>query len=711
MNDESGNAIPLSQLVENFAVMARKVLADEKVFHTLVETSSDGLLVVSGEAEILYANPAAEKLFFAQPGELVGKLFGHPVHEGEVSEIDVVQSARRKTAAEMHVTSLVWNDAPAYLLSLRSVGERRRLRESLRKNTDRLRALINASPLAIVAVDAQSRVTLWNRAAVRIFGWSEVDTIGQPPPETGGADGESLADVIRQALQGDVLHGRELVGQRHKDGKELALQLWTSPLHNAHDIADGALIFAVDVTERKRTEAYLQNVAGLDALTRLPNRVQFHERLGMAVERALRDEQSPFAVIQFGLDRFRNINQSLGHAIGDQLLLEVALRITATLYDTDLVARTGGDEFSILARDVQNAMDAARIGQKLLDAIRPEILLNGNEVFVGASVGIAVFPKDGADADSLLHNSDAAMGLAKEQGGGICRFHAGDADNGAHRQLHMESQLHLASERGEFKLHFQPQVNLADGRVVGVEALLRWFHPELGPVSPTSFIPVAERTGQIVPIGEWVLRTACMQARAWGAAGLPPVRVAVNLSARQLDHPRLIPAVAAALAESGLAPELLVLELTESMLVKNAEDVIAVLHGLKDIGVGLSIDDFGTGYSALSYLARMPLDTLKIDRSFVAGIGRGRTNETIALAIIALARSLGLKTVAEGVETERQAEFLAEHGCDEIQGYLFSPAVPADQFAALMVDGDGCGPAVRSPSVWRSARMAEGHAL
>lgn len=707
MNDQCHLAVPLSQLVESFTAMACKVLADEKVFYTLVQSHSDGLLVVSPGGEILYANPAAEKLFFASSGGLAGKLFGYPIREGEVSEIDVIKSTRHKTTAEMHVTSLVWNDAQAFLLSLRTVAERRRLKESLRKNSDRLRALISASPLAIVAVDTRGHITLWNRAAIRIFGWSEVDMIGQPPPVTCDDSEESLRHVIQRALQGDVLHGRELVGQCRKDGGELALQLWTSPLHNSQEIADGAMIFAVDITERKRMEAHLQGVAGLDPLTGLPNRVQFRERLSLAVERATRGEQPPFAVFHFGLDRFKNVNQSFGHGMGDQLLLEVARRISSALFDTDLVARTGGDEFSILVRDVPNALDGARIAHRLLDTIRPEILLNGCEVFITASIGIVVFPHDGTDADSLLHNADAAMGLAKDQGGGACQFHTEDIDLRARRQLHMESKLHLACEREEFQLHFQPQVNPRDGRIVGVEALLRWFHPEMGTVSPASFIPVAESTGLIVPIGEWVLRAACLQASAWAEMGLPPVRVAVNLSARQLQHPQLIPAVEAALRESGLAPELLDLELTESMLVKNAEDVIAVLYGLKKLGVRLSIDDFGTGYSALSYLARMPLDTLKIDQSFVAGIGRGRTSGNIALAIIALARSLGLKTIAEGVETEEQAEFLVAHGCNEIQGYLFSPPLPADKCTVLLATGEYSGLMSRLPSVWRSGRVAE----
>ena len=701
----------LADLVENFSAMAKKMLADEALFHALVEKSSDGLLMVGKEeGKILYANPAAEKLFYAAPGELLGRLFGHPIREGEINEIEVVHASRRKTTAEMHVTPLEWNGEAAWLLSLRATTERRRLKDTLHKNTDRLRALVNASPLAIVAVDMSGSVTLWNQAASRTFGWSEVDVLGQPLPTLSPSNGgESLQELADQALHGTVLSGRELPGLRRKDGGELDLQLWTAPLHNAQEITHGAMVFAVDITERKRTESRLLNIVGIDPLTGLVNRAQFRERLRQAIERVKHGDQPPFAVMQLGLDRFKAVNQSLGHVFGDRMLQEIARRLAGALYDTDLVARSGGDEFSVLLRDIRHVRDGARIAQKLLDSVATAILTDGGELYASASIGIAVYRQDGMDAETLLHNADSAMQRAKERGGNTSQFYTEDLDARAKEQLDMESRLHQAFERGEFHIFYQPQVNPINGRIIGVEALLRWFHPELGAISPARFIPVAERSGMIVPIGEWVLRSACFQAQAWAQAGLPPLRVAVNLSARQLEHPQLVPNVAQALQESGLPPHLLELELTESMLVKNTEEIVAVMVALKGMGVQLSLDDFGTGYSALSYLARLPLDTLKIDQSFVRGIGQHPTNGSIVTAIIALARSLGLKTIAEGVETREQLDFLVALDCDEIQGFFYSRPLPVEECITLLADGatfPASSPAssIPAPAVWRQRR-------
>ncbi|MBS4096284.1 MAG: EAL domain-containing protein [Sulfuricella sp.] len=706
LNEKAPSSAQLALLIENFSRLAQKVLADETLFQTLVVKNADGLLVVEENGVIHYANPAAEKLFHSAHGELLGKTFGFPIREGETSEIEIPRESGKKSGAEMHVAAIEWNGVPAHLLSLRRVEERRQLKETLQKQTDRLRTLVNASPLAIMAVDAQSRVTLWNPAAVRTFGWSQVDVLGQALPSCVAEGADSLEEMAERALQGKVLNGSELVGLRRKDGSELDLQVWTTQLHNAGETVNGVMIFAIDVTERNRA-------AGIDSLSGLPNRGQFRHRLQQAIERGKHGDHPPFAVLHFGLDRFKAINQSLGHAQGDRVLQETARRLVGALYDTDLVARSGGDEFPILLRDIRHVRDGARIAAKLLDAVAQACAVDAGKIFVTASIGIAIYPQDGTDADSLLHNADAAMQRAKERGGGTSQFYTENLDLRAREQLSLESSLHQALERGEFTLYYQPQVNAKNERIVGVEALLRWFHPEQGEIPPSRFIPVAENSGMIVAIGEWVLHAACTQARAWIAAGLPAVRIAVNISARQLEHPGLVASVAEALASSGLDPKMLELELTESMLVKNAEEVIAVILALKALGVQLSLDDFGTGFSALSYLARLPLDTLKIDRSFVAGIGEGAVNGNISAAIIALARSLKLRVIAEGIETKEQADFLLAHDCDEFQGYFFSHPLPAEECAALLSAGAITKLRLESfsfpssPAVWRVRRPPE----
>ncbi|MDD2914825.1 MAG: EAL domain-containing protein [Gallionella sp.] len=689
MSSEKISSEQLASIVENFPIIAKKVMSDAALFYSLAENNSDGLLVICKENKIIrYANPAAKKIFHGTSDALIGQQFGHIIpKEGEVSEINVAHANGRKTKAEMRIKLMEWQGERAYLLTLRSMEAQRRTKDITDKNAERLSALVNASPLAIMALDMGGRVTQWSKAATRTFGWNEFEVLGQEFPSITGNGKETLNTLIERVLDGASLSGRELTGQRRKNGDALDLQLWTTALHNSQGLNSGIMIFAADITEHKHNEARYVGSVNRDLLTLLPNRVQFRERLQQSIDKIEPGEQPPFAVLHFGLDRFKNINHSLGHTKGDQLLREAAHRLAGSLYDTDFLARTGGDEFSILLRDVRHVSDSSRIAQKLLDAMSQMIVLGGNKLFATASIGIAVYPQDGADADTLLHSADIAMQRAKERGGGSSQFHTDDLDLHAKQHLDMESNLHQAYERGEFELYYQPQINPGNGSIVGVESLLRWFHPEKGMIPPDQFIPVAERSGMIVPIGEWVLRTACLQAKAWIEAGLPPVRVAVNISARQFDHPQFVPNVAKVLHDSGLDPKLLELELTESMLVKNTEDIIAIMINLKRMGVKLSLDDFGTGYSALSYLARLPIDTLKIDQSFVRGIGQTPTNGSICTAIIALADSLGLRTISEGVETMEQLEFMIAHGCDEIQGYFFSRPLPADECTRLFSAG------------------------
>ena len=386
------------------------------------------------------------------------------------------------------------------------------------------------------------------------------------------------------------------------------------------------------------------------------------------------------------LDRFKNINDTLGHAAGDVLLIETAKRLKECVRKSDVIARIGGDEFVILLREVSDQSQVARIAQKILTAVVKPLVIHGHECRITGSIGISMFPTDALDEETLIKNADAAMYVAKEEGRNGFRFHFQDITSQSIERLTLEASLRGALERDELLLHYQPKQDLGDGGITGVEALLRWQHPDLGLLPPGRFIALAEESGLIVPIGKWVIETACAQNVAWQRQGLPALPIAVNLSPRQFGDPALLSDIEAALKKSGMAPELLELEITESMVMQNVERAMRVLKAIKSLGVMLAIDDFGTGYSSMSLLKKFPIDVLKIDRSFVREITSNSEDKAIADAIIALGRALDLTIVAEGVETPEQENFLRAHHCDQVQGYLISKPVPADEFAAFMAD-------------------------
>lgn len=446
--------------------------------------------------------------------------------------------------------------------------------------------------------------------------------------------------------------------------------------------------------ERKRAEAHIEHLAHYDSLTGLPNRAMFNDRLRQALTEAGRDGRL-VAVIFLDLDQFKNINDSLGHEVGDRLLQAVAQRLRRCVRRGDTIARLGGDEFTVALADMAQADDAGAIAQKIIAAFSAPFNLQDRELFVTASVGVTIFPDDGRDAEVLLKNADIAMYRAKERGRNNFQSYSPDMNKRALQRLSLETSLRRALERDEFVLHYQPQVDFHDGKISGVEALLRWQHPTLGLVPPSDFIPVAEDTGLIVPIGDWVLHTALAQAKQWRGAGLTGVRMSVNVSGRQLQHRNLSTRVIAAVAAAGLLPEHLTLELTESMLMQNVEQSIAILSELHAAGIALSIDDFGTGYASLSYLKRFPIDVLKVDRSFVQDISTDADDAVIVQAIVTMAHSLGIKSVAEGVETREQIAYLVACNCDAMQGYYFSRPLPADACTALLRSGRRLSPEER----------------
>jgi len=439
--------------------------------------------------------------------------------------------------------------------------------------------------------------------------------------------------------------------------------------------------------ERKRYQEQLEHQANYDALTGLPNRNLLLDRLKQAVfaQRYVRS----IAVVFIDLDHFKFVNDSLGHSAGDKLLQHMADRLRAAVRDGDTVARLGGDEFVLILNDQPNDEVIFRAMQRIIGDVCEPVSIDGKELYVTCSAGISLHPQDGTDIETLLKNADAAMYRAKEHGRNNFQFYTSEMNRLVNERLALESSLWRALERDEFLLHYQPKLDLRTGAIVGAEALVRWQHPESGLVLPARFIPLAEETGLIVRLGEWVLRAACTQNRAWQDAGLKPITVSVNLSARQFRHEGLFKSVAGILSETGLKPEHLEMELTESMVMHNVETGIAILNGLREIGVHLSVDDFGTGHSSLSYLKSLPIGILKIDGSFVWDIrGRpGKDTGILAQAIISLGHSLKLKVVAEGVETAAQLRFLKAHRCDEAQGFYFSKPVPPEKFGRLLAAG------------------------
>ncbi|HRE15651.1 MAG TPA: EAL domain-containing protein, partial [Rhodocyclaceae bacterium] len=514
---------------------------------------------------------------------------------------------------------------------------------------------------------------------------------GFPPEEIIGCTVRSLPSRISRSDLTNILrtlsHRQSWSGEIHaqtRDGRPFTAGVTATRISEAEGDGSAHYIWMfTDISEHKHAEEQVRHLAHHDSLTGLPNRLSLQMRLNQTLPEAKRRGWN-VAALFIDLDRFKYINDTLGHSAGDVLLREVAQRISSTIRASDTVARLGGDEFVVLLPDIATAADAASVAGKIIGSFAAPIQVGQHELHTSPSIGISLFPGDGEDSDTMLRNADTAMYHAKSAGRNNFQFYSEEMNKVASERLHLESKLRQALARNEFALAFQPQFSATTGRPTGVEALVRWHHPTEGVISPARFIPIAEETGLIVELGEWVLRTACEEMQRWQEAGLPPLRVAVNVSARQLRRRDFIEMVAGALAQSGLDPQLLELEITESAVMENPDEAIQILQALQRMGPTLAIDDFGTGYSSLAYLKLFPIDHLKIDRSFVADIEHDLNDRAIAFGTIALAHSLGLNVIAEGVETEDQFDLLRSNGCDEIQGYLMSPPLPpAAAFAFL----------------------------
>ena len=610
----------------------------------------------------------------------VETFIGHPLVDSVGRMLGLLVVMHEKPIADIdHVQSLLQICARRVVAEL----ERRQAEAQMRQ----LSSAVEQTADAVVITDRHGIVQYVNPAYEQVTGYSRQEVLGKNASVVkSGEHGKSFYEEMwRTILAGQVFRGTMV--NRRKDGSLYYEEKTISPLKEAGGDIVRFVSTGKDITQRLQSEERLRHLAHHDPLTGLPNRVLLQDRLKQAMLEADRSERL-VAALFLDLDRFKTINDTLGHQVGDALLKAVADRLATCLRVGDTVSRLGGDEFTVILANVAHVDDITRVAQKILDQFISPFRVGGRDLFVSASIGITLYPLDEKEPENLLKNADVAMYHAKEIGGNVFQFYTPALNARAARRLELETGLRHALERQEFILHYQPLVDMQTGRIRGMEALLRWQHPEFGLIPPLDFIPLAEETGLIIPIGEWVLKTACAQIKAWHDTGFPALQVAINLSSKQLRDKNLIATVQQALEAAGLEPRYLDLELTESVLMQDMELAATILQELKTVGVYFSLDDFGTGYSSLSYLKRFPIDYLKIDRSFVRDITTDPVGAGLVKAIIAMANVLHIKVIAEGVETYEQLEFLRRHGCDITQGYFCSKPLAVETFTELLQDWD-----------------------
>ena len=639
---------------------------------------------------------------------------------GDVGELSEDFNKMVATLAETTVSKERLEESEKQLRSVnadlrREVSERQRAEQNARNSERRLADIINFLPDPTIVIDKAGKVIAWNRALEEMTGVPASEMLGNGEYEYSVPFyGERRPALVDAVLDPSVLDEKKY-DMVARDGDALLCEvfipnlkggmfLWAkaTPLYDAEGNKIGAIQTIRDITDKKLYQENLDRLAHHDFLTSLPNRLLFSDRLSREIAQAERNNKS-LAVMFLDIDGLKVINDSLGHGAGDQLLKSVAERLVGSIRKSDTVARMGGDEFTVLLTDLQSERYVAAKARKLLDVLAQPFAIDGRELFVTASIGVSVFPADGSDVETLVKNADAAMYRAKEQGRNNHQFYTAAVHAAALERMNLEHGLRRALDRGELRLHFQPRVDIATGDVTAVEALVRWEHPDCGLIFPSQFIPLAEETGLIIPLSAWVLKTSCEQCKQWHQAGLKPVRVSVNVSATELQRSDLVGTVTQVLQETRLAPSSLELEITESTAMHSPEQAIDVLTDLKRMGVRLSIDDFGTGYSSLSYLKKLPIDAVKIDRSFVRDITENPDDAAIAGAVVAMAHSLKLKVVAEGVETLEQLDYLRHLHCDEAQGYFVAYPVPAEDFSQVLSRRSLFGEDARSQDLGEAA--------
>ena len=582
-------------------------------------------------------------------------------------------------------------DARGLLRALRYAVERKNMQEALFEEKERAQVTLNSIGEAVICTDSLGKITFLNPVAERMTGWSREEAAGRPMAEVfrilDATSRKTTRNPMEMAVsQNRIMHLPSNCILIQRDGFEIPIDDSVAPIHDREGQATGAVIVFRDVGSPRTMALQMAHSALHDFLTGLPNRKLLNDRVTQAIALAARRTKK-VSLLFLDLDGFKHINDSLGHPIGDRLLQSVSKRLVASVRGSDTVSRQGGDEFGVLLSEIDHSEGAAVTMRRLLNVIAEPHSIDQHDLHVTACIGVSTYPDDGLDAETLIKNADTAMFQAKENGRQSYQFFKPAMHVQAVERQSIEGSLRRALERQEFALHYQPKIKLSTGEISGAEALIRWTHPTRGSVSPAQFIPVAEDCGLILPIGNWVLREACKQARTWVDAGLPLGTMGVNISAIEFRNENFLEGVFAILEDTGLGPTSLELELTESVLMKHAESTASVLEALRAKGVRVAVDDFGTGYSSLSYLQKFSIDALKIDQSFVRRITTAPDETTIVTAVIGMARSLKLRVVAEGVETMKELEFLQTQQCDEAQGYYFSRPVPPQQFAKLLETG------------------------
>ena len=654
----------------------------DQPYRHMVEQAVDGLVVVANDdGRIVYCNPAAAALLKSSRENLTGSPFGLPVTPADDSAPVEIFTGGEPVFVDMHTRPISWQGRGATLVSLHDVSAKRSAEARIEMQAKALEAAANG----IDIIEKGGVISWTNSSFAAMTGYRPEELCGQPvailaPP---APDDGTHAELWTRLIAGETWKGR-IVNLR-KDGTCYTAEQTVTPISDITGRLSHFVAIQEDISERLKTEGELIRLTEYDGLTGLPNRHVFMHRIKVAIERASRTK-AMVAVMVLDLDNFKSINNTLGHEIGDKLLAAVASRVSGLMRSSDTLARLGGDDYGILFENVTDMAAASRTVRSFLNSFRDPYLIDGHCLEATASIGIAAFPKDDIDPPSLLRHAELAMYQAKAEGRDAFRYFDREMDADIRRRAQLEADLRHAVEGRQLWLAYQPQIDLVSGQIVGAEALIRWSHPDRGLISPGEFIPIAEASSLILPIGDWIIEEICRQHLIWQVQGLPELRLGFNVSGVQFRQKDLFNKVAATLARSGLSAKMLDIEITETVAMERTGSVQQNVDRLTAAGISMSMDDFGTGYSSLSNLQAFPVCRLKVDGSFVKGIGVKRDDEKIVEAVVRLGQSMGLTVVAEGVETLAQLEFLRGLGCDEIQGYYFSKPLAPEDFRRFVAD-------------------------